>query len=268
MRIITFLAPVLASLLLTSCEQSNERDAQIQKLDRQVAELREDVSALSTLRSKMKELETENSAIRSILVAHKLGEQALATAKFSLSSGALDDPFLGEKDADVIVMTFFDFSCRPCRAFYRSTLPKLKAEFIDNKRIRFILRDFPIRSKPHSTAASVFANCVGEQGKYWEGFDALMKLPAEVDTGNFEALAAGIAGLDNDKLKKCRESGKFQREIDADFADGATLGAKGAPGFFLGRRVKDRHFEGIFLRGAQPFPVFHQQLQKLLKAPQ
>lgn len=267
MKISSLLAPLVVVLLLTSCGQSNEHDVQIQKLDRQVAELREDVSALATLRSKMKDLETENSAIRSLLVAHKLGEPALATAKYSLTPGALDDPFLGEKDADVIVMTFFDFSCRPCRAFHKTTLAKLKSEFIENKRIRFILRDFPLRSKRHSTNAAIFANCVGEQGKYWEGFDALMDQPTEVDAGNFDALAASIPGLDNDKLNKCRESGKFQREIDADFADGAALGAKGAPGFFLGRRTKDRFFEGVFLRGAQPFPVFQQQLQKLLKSP-
>ena len=44
-------------------------------------------------------------------------------------------------------------------------------DFEMTEKLRFIYRDFPLRSNAHAPDAAKLAHCAGEQGEYWQMFD-------------------------------------------------------------------------------------------------
>lgn len=190
---------------------------------------------------------------------------AIKPATFIAGGAHRDDPFIGSKDSPLLFMAFLDFQCTPCRAFVKDTFPTLKTSFFDRGTVRFLVRDFALDSKPHSITASSFAHCAGEQGAYWKAFDLLYSEDAQpiVDKGEFSTLAQRLEGVDRKRLLRCTNSSRYRQEIVDDKAEGTSLGAKGAPGFFLGRQEGEDRYSGVLVRGAQPYAIFAQQLSRL-----
>jgi protein-disulfide isomerase len=59
------------------------------------------------------------------------------------------DPRMGERtlgnaDAKVTAIEYFSLTCTHCAAFSRETMPQVRTELVDNGKLRFIYRDFPL----------------------------------------------------------------------------------------------------------------------------
>ncbi len=177
----------------------------------------------------------------------------------------VDDPFLGKQDARVILMAFSNYSCRTCERFFKETFPELKKSFIDKGQLRFVLRDLPVDRGGIADSFSTVASCAGAQGKYWEAHEAILKRK-KTETDPMKVVRS-VNGLNTERLTKCANNTRYQREISGDIADAKRLGATGAPSFFIGIR-EGNHFKGVVLRGAQPLSLFRTQIAKLLPASQ
>ena len=55
-----------------------------------------------------------------------------------------DSPVLGSADAPVTVVEFTDYQCTYCLRFIKQTFPKLKEQFIDTGKVRWVVRDMPL----------------------------------------------------------------------------------------------------------------------------
>ena len=55
-----------------------------------------------------------------------------------------DSPTLGSADAAVTVVEFTDYQCAYCLRFIQQTFPKLKEQFIDTGKVRWVVRDMPL----------------------------------------------------------------------------------------------------------------------------
>ena len=75
-----------------------------------------------------------------------------------LKPGPLPELSLGPATG-VPVIEYGSVTCPHCAAFDRETLPKLKAAYIDNGKVRFIFREFS--RNPLDVAAFTLARCVG-----------------------------------------------------------------------------------------------------------
>ena len=177
-----------------------------------------------------------------------------------------DDPFLGKPDGEMLIMAFVDYECGPCREFYKESFNALKEEFVDSGKVSLYLRDFPLEANANSKNAATLAHCAGEQGAYWPMFQTLFENPTAVDNGEFESLAKKLESIDQGKLKKCYGSGRYEKELEQDIQDGVRLGARGAPGFFIGRKEQTGSYRGVFVRGAQPLRVLRSEIKKMLSA--
>jgi protein-disulfide isomerase len=176
-----------------------------------------------------------------------------------------DDAFLGPKDAPVVVMLFSDYLCNKCREFHRQTLPKLKSEFADTGKVKIIYRDLPLQAEGLATAAAQFAQCVGEQGKYWDAF-AQLSTTTLTTPEDLDALASSFPGLDTRRLQLCSKGSRYTSEIAKDRAQGIALGASGAPDLYVARNTGGENFHGVFIRGAQPYPVIQEEILKVLQS--
>jgi protein-disulfide isomerase len=232
--------------------------------------LRQEVRELAQLQYDIESLKTQMlSAPPAQDLPEKIDDNTPIFAQVLNSSGShKDDPFLGPNDAEVVMMAFADFQCLPCMAFLVHALPEIKKEFIETKRLKFIYRDFLLSSKTYSKQAATLAHCAGEQGSYWDMFDELFKNQDLVDQGDFVAIAGKLEGLNKEKLFQCAKSTRYDRELMLDQEEARQLGARGAPSFFIARKSnnssEDEKYTGIFIRGAQPYPVVREQILRVL----
>ncbi|MDP4340090.1 thioredoxin domain-containing protein, partial [Escherichia coli] len=79
---------------------------------------------------------------------------------------SLPDMALGPADASVTVTEYASMTCPHCAAFTEKVFPKLKSEYIDTGKIRFVFREFPLDVK--AAAGSMLARCIAkdDSGKY------------------------------------------------------------------------------------------------------
>lgn len=163
-----------------------------------------------------------------------------------------DDPVLGNVDAPITIVEFADYQCGYCRKVY-PTLIELMEEYPDQ--IKLVYRDYPLSGGQGGLEPSIAANCAGEQDKYWQMHDELMK-NSNYSAVGINAYATKI-GLDMDAFAACQaDPGKHAQEIMKDFQDGQAAGVNGTPAFYI---------NGVFLNGAQPKEQFIAVIERELE---
>ena len=96
----------------------------------------------------------------------------------------------------------------------------------------------------------------GEQGSFWEMYDALYDNQRRLgESGIFEELARDI-GLNIDRFNQDFESDAIAQQVREEQSMGQELGVRGTPHFFV---------NGESLRGAQPFQEFKQVIDRQLQ---
>jgi protein-disulfide isomerase len=103
--------------------------------------------------------------------------------------------------------------------------------------------------------AALAAEAAGKQGKFWEMHDKLFEDQKGLTPENFEKYAKAI-GLDVGQFKKDMADEGLKKRIAAQQSQGAKLGARGTPAFFI---------NGRFLSGAQPVANFKKVIDEELK---
>lgn len=174
-----------------------------------------------------------------------------------------DDPVLGDKNAPVTIIEFSDYQCPFCKRFHDQVFPEIKKNYIDTGKVRYVFRDNPLSFHPLAKPAAIAASCGGEQGKFWEFNDFLFGGTQNLQKEAILKQAEEI-GLNVDKFTACLDDPKHDAEIQKDQQDAAKYGARGTPGFFVGKSTASGEIEGTYIRGAQPFPSFKTQIEKFL----
>lgn len=155
----------------------------------------------------------------------------------------LGDMVLGAANAPVTIVEYASMSCGHCAEFNRTVFPKLKSEYIDTNKIRFIFREFPLDIK--AAAGAMLARCVGKDDpkKYHAVVDILFASQNDwvlKDTSEQLRRIAKQAGMSDDAFNACLSN---QSMLDAmkkgqDFAY-EKLKVDSTPTFFVnGTRVK------------------------------
>lgn len=168
-----------------------------------------------------------------------------------------EDHVLGDPNAPVTVVEYGDFACQACATFFAQTLPRIRAEYIDNGRVRWVFRHFPLTGlHPNAEVAAEAAECAAQQGQFWAYHDVLYENHDALDAASLEEYA-GVLGLDESAFAACLASDAQLSRVRADAAGGAALGVSGTPTFFIGSRR---------LVGAAPLDQFRQLLDEALAA--
>ena len=65
-------------------------------------------------------------------------------ARAAAADAATGERSLGAADAPVTALDFYSLTCPHCAAFVRETLPRVKSELIDTRKLRLVFWDFPL----------------------------------------------------------------------------------------------------------------------------
>ena len=172
-------------------------------------------------------------------------------------------PILGDPNAPVTFVEWGDYQCTYCHRFHTDTKDSVFSNFVDNGKIRFAFRDFPLNG-PASVLAAEASYCAGDQGKYWAYHDELYNNWEGENTGwvttyNLKKFASNV-GLDIDAFDKCLESEKYKQKVLSNYKVGQSMGVNATPTFL----VIDKQGDVQAIRGAQPYTVFEQVLKEKL----
>ncbi len=225
--------------------------------------LRNDIEAL---RAGQAALGRELEEIKGLLRARAAPP---ATAPSNAVLNIKDHPFKGDRNARVTLVEFSDFQCPYCGRYVRDTLPQLEREYVATGKVKYVVRDFPLRSI-HAQAfkAHEAARCAGEQGRYWEMHDRLFTNQRALDVPQLLEHAQAV-NLDLPSLLQCLASDQEADKVRHDVAEGQAAGVRSTPTFFIGLTEPDeapiKAREVIV--GARPYAVFNEAIETLLSSP-
>jgi len=168
-----------------------------------------------------------------------------------------DSPYQGSKSAPVILIDFSDLQCKLCQRFVKSTEPQINSTYVQTGKVILVFKHLPNRGFD-SFPASLAAQCINDQGKFWQFHNFLYDIQGPIDSGwaskdNLKKLASQIPGLDLQKFKSCFENQKYKSKIDMDIVLAHSLGFTQTPSFII---VKSDGSNPQKLEGPQPFVEF------------
>src|SRR5262249_21753463 len=164
---------------------------------------------------------------------------------------SLPDMAIGPADAKVTITEFASMTCPHCAAFNAEVFPKLKAEYIDTGKIRYIFREFPLDIK--AAAGSMLARCIANDHapKYFAVTDLLFRSQNDWAVKNTTETLTRIgkqAGLSQQEVEACLKDQKLLDKIAADQKYASdVLKVDSTPTFFInGERIKGETSIGKF----------------------
>jgi protein-disulfide isomerase len=184
-----------------------------------------------------------------------------ATAADVAKPVSLPDMALGPANASVTVTEFASMTCPHCATFTEEVFPKIKSEYIDSGKIRFVFREFPLDIK--AAAGSMLARCIAkdDSGKYFAVIDMLFKQQNEWVLKNTTETLTRIgkqAGLSQQAVEDCLKDQALLDKIVADQKFAAdVLKVNSTPTFFI---------NGEMIKGEAKFEEFDKKIKSLLKS--
>lgn len=83
-------------------------------------------------------------------------------------AGPLGEKTLGDPNAPFTVIEYASLTCGHCRNFHTNSFPHLKKNYVDEGKVYFIFRDFPLDNL--AFAAAMLSRCAPED-KYFDAID-------------------------------------------------------------------------------------------------
>jgi protein-disulfide isomerase len=190
------------------------------------------------------------------LITEAMAQNAADVAK----PQSLPDMAIGPANATVTVTEYASMTCPHCANFNETVFPKLKSEFIDSGKVRYVFREFPLDIK--AAAGAMLARCIAKDDapKYFAVIDLLFRQQNEWVTKNTTETLMRIgkqAGLSQLQVEDCLKDQKLLEKIAADqkYAN-EVLKVNSTPTFFI---------NGEMLKGETSFDEFSKRINSLLK---
>ena len=147
-------------------------------------------------------LSRRNLLLGAALVAFATPASAAATVDLSDVATAQDnDMTMGKDDAKVTLVEYASASCPHCAAFYKEVFPKIKADYIDTGKIKFVFREFPHNQQ--ALAAFMLARCSPKE-KYFPLMDVF-----------FTTQEAWVPNAHDGLLNIMKQTGMSETDFDA-----------------------------------------------------
>jgi len=172
---------------------------------------------------------------------------------------------LGSPRARVVIVEFSDYQCPFCRRHAEQVFPRLKADYVDTGKVRYVVRDLPLDIHSEAFAAAEAVRCAGAAGKFWPVRNALLAAKGPLDRARLLAVAR-VPGVPEAPFKTCLDEHRFAADIRRDKADAAAVGLDATPAFVIGTAGPEG-VTGLPFVGARPYRSFANRIEYLLRTP-
>ncbi|WP_303290848.1 thioredoxin domain-containing protein [Marinobacter sp. SS5-14b] len=139
---------------------------------------------------------------------------------------------IGAEDAPVVVREFADYQCPACASF-SSASQRLKAEYVESGKVRFVYFDLPLRQHPNAMPAAQAARCAGDQGEYWAMHDKLYGSQSDWSGSNDPVTTftryAGDLELEERRFRLCMTSELHKEAVEQSLQVGMQMRVTSTP---------------------------------------
>jgi len=149
---------------------------------------------------------------------------------------------MGSAAAKVVVEEFADFQCPICGVFNSNAEARLREQYINAGKVRFIFHNFPVVDShvaggTESHLAALAALCAGDQNSFWEYHDLLFQNQSGENQGAFstprlDTFAARLH-LVSVTFDQCLSNQTHADVLAGDIQLGKHYGINGTPSFFI-----------------------------------
>lgn len=175
------------------------------------------------------------------------------------------EPFIGKVNAPVTIAYWYDYQCPFCQRNEEQTMPQIIKEYVDTGKVKIVFKDFQFLG-PDSQTLGQYSRAVWELApdKFYEWHKAVYDNQGTENTGwatkeKINSITTSILGAsDTAKVSQlvAINGAEYQKEMDADKAEGEAMGVNGTPGTIIGKQL---------ISGAQPYAVFKQAIDVALQ---
>ncbi|HET9273134.1 MAG TPA: DsbA family protein [Methyloceanibacter sp.] len=154
-----------------------------------------------------------------------------------MAPGPLGERVMGKSTAPVTVIEYVSLTCPHCAQFQKELFPRMKKEFIDTGKVRYIVREFPI-GRTAGTAAIV-NRCAPEDKYFFLLNQFLTRQPEWVSQEvRPEAIyaVAKASGMSRETFDKCLSNQTIIDGLTEVKQRGRQFGVIGTPTFFINGR--------------------------------
>ena len=136
------------------------------------------------------------------------------------------DVVFGDDAAPETVFLYASYNCDFCRYFFSRTYPELKTNFLDNGKLKLVVKWVDFTDNPQILYALQAASCIGQFGIYEKYHQLLLVNPDVVFTEDFARLIDDIME-DNPQIAACilqNDEYAYLRENVKDFRENNFTG--------------------------------------------
>jgi protein-disulfide isomerase len=182
--------------------------------------------------------------------------QSVSPAPISVDANTVKiagDPVVGNKDAPVTIAYWYDYQCPYCKINETTTMPQIMKDYVDTGKVKIVFKDFQFLGADSQTLGK-FSHAVWEvsPAKFYQWHKTIFENQGTENTGwaTQDAITALTKKVLNaeDTAKVIQlvadKGGEYQKIMDADKSEGASLGVQGTPAFIIGKQ---------FIAGAKPY---------------
>lgn len=145
-----------------------------------------------------------------------------------------DDPVIGDKNASVNIVEFFDYDCDFCREQGNVLSEIINNEY--NGQVKIVLKNFPISDKnSFSWKSAVASRCASVQDNFTHYHSLLLSTKEKFSDVLFLDLAKEI-NLDLETFKECYDKQETNGLIDKNIKEARDLNIPGIPFYYIGNQ--------------------------------
>ena len=151
------------------------------------------------------------------------------------------DMAIGLPEAPVSVIEYFSLTCPHCRDFHIEIFPRLRTEYVETGKVRFIARDFPL-NRPARDAA-VLAHCAGPE-RYFAFIETLFNTfdnwTRAADYLSALSQIGQLGGISEGEFQVCLGNRNLETRILSSIRDGQeNYDIKSTPSFVINGNTYD-----------------------------
>ena len=170
-----------------------------------------------------------------------------------------NDFVIGDEGAPLTIIEYASLSCNHCADFHTNTLDKIKEEYVDSGKVRFVFRDFPFNYP--ALLGSMVLRCIPDDARY-DYMNALYQLQpnwvknknAESTKELFKIMQSG--GMNKEEFDACINNVDLETEILQSVMSAQNeFNIKSTPSFLI---------NGILVEGNKSVKEFRQIINKIL----
>lgn len=175
------------------------------------------------------------------------------------------EPFIGNANAPVTIAYWYDYQCPFCQRNEEQTMPQIIKDYVDTGKAKIVFKDFEFLG-PDSQTLGQYSRAVWETApaKFYAWHKAVYDNQGTENTGwatqdKILSITKGVLSADetNKVVALVKSNGaEYQKEMDADKAEGSAMGISGTPAAIIGKQL---------VSGAQPYAAFKQVIDLALQ---